>query len=153
MNVVDCLGSGASQARALDAAGGDVAGTVLLLQLGAAPADPYAEWVTAGTLAVVERLRALQELGEQAARERGPVTVLCAGDRSAAAPAAEALFEAARGIVQSLTLEPAARALRCNVLRAEDAADERVLTALRYLASSDGGFAAGSTLDLVGAAR
>jgi hypothetical protein len=152
MNVVDCLGGGASQARALDAAGAEIAGTVLLLQLGAPPSDPYEEWVTAGALAVVERLRALQGLGEQVA-ERNPVTVLCAGRGGAAAPAAEALFEATRGIVQSVTLEPAARALRCNVLRAEDAGDERVLTALRYLASDDGGFAVGSTLDLVGSAR
>jgi hypothetical protein len=152
MNVVDCLGSAPSEAQTLRAAGADVAGTVLLLQLGAAPADPYEDWVTAGTLAVVEQLRSLQSLGADGARERNPVTVLCAGEPGAP-PAAEALFEAMRGVVQSVTLEPAARELRCNVLRAERADDARVLAALRYIASDDGGFAVGSTLDLMGAPR
>lgn len=150
MIVRDCLGAGGAQAQALCRACGEVSGTVLLLQLGSAPVDPYERWVTAGVIAVIEELRALQRTSDSQLREANPVTVLCAGVCDPAAPA-EALFEAVRGVVQSVTLESAAQSLRCNALRAQDPSDERVAAALRYLASPEGGFALGSTLDLAGA--
>jgi hypothetical protein len=150
MIVVDCLGTAQREAQALGAACAEVAGTVLLLQLGAAPSDPYEDWVVAGTVAVLDELRSLQRDAGADAGDRNPVTVVCAG-AAGESPAAEALFEAVRGILQSLTLEPEARCLRCNVVRAGDAGDERVGAILRYLASPDGGFAIGTTLDLGGA--
>lgn len=152
MNVLNCLQTAPTEKLQISSVCAEIPGTALLLELGSAPRDEYGDWVTTGVVAVIEALQSLQRMTEREHEDVNPVTVVCAGipDDLTCAIAADALFEAVRGIVQSVTLESAAQSLQCNVLRVARISDGSLAAVLRYLASSAGGFALGTTLNLAG---
>lgn len=149
MDVLDCLGTARADAQLLASQCAALGGTVILLSMDAGGGDRDESWVASAVVAVLGELQSLQRTPQRSAVE--PVTIVCAGTGGEGAPMSQALFEATRGIAQSVTLESGASQLRCNVLRVERASDERLPVVLRYLSSPDGAFALGSTLDLVGA--
>jgi hypothetical protein len=123
---------------------------VLVLRLRDASGDAFNRWVVDGTAALLGELRLI--LGEvpQASVPycAVPIVVWCPADLGAWERAAAAgACEAARGIVQSLTLEYGA-ALRCNLVLVDDATRAAVPDTLIFLASSRAGSVAGATFDL-----
>lgn len=103
------------------------------------------ELLTDGVFAVVSFLAgALEGSGVKTA-----TVVVVTGDSSPAA--SEAFIDAARGLVQSLTLERAGMTPAANIVICDEAADSPdVLAAVQFLQSPGGQFSRGTSFDLRG---
>jgi len=127
-------------------------GTQAVVSLSPQPADRPIDFdsaITDTVTALVEDLRRLVEARTAGTTEVNSVVLYVEDpdlhDQEAQA-ILEALFEAARGIAGSLTLELASTGLRINVVRSRDSAD--AAATLQFLAAADAAFVAGATLDL-----
>jgi hypothetical protein len=119
--------------------------------LPSAPADPLIQWFAGPSSSTIARLRQRDlEPGVRSGEE--PLVILWAFP-AAVPPHARsgqaAAIESLRGIVQSVTREKAGQWGPVNgiAVRADDA--DGAAAALRFLGDFNGGFTAGSTLDLV----
>jgi len=151
LEVFDVLGPSDVEGR-LVGVRGDANAAVVVLALGEDAEDPEERWVVDGSVGVIGALGRLSAAGAPKGRQR-PVTVLVwtqqQGEPRRRA-AAEAAFEAARGIAQTATREDSTAALRVNVVAGgpDEAAD--VVRTVAFLSCAAGGFVAGSTFDLRG---
>lgn len=113
--------------------------------------DPVSDWVVEATAELVAALRGALEGAPPAGAPR-PVTISVLSDRQTAGvdltAAQEAVCEAARGIAQAVTLEVAPTRFRVNVVLGFRDLPEPVQSAVSFLESAGGAFAAGATLDV-----
>jgi hypothetical protein len=146
--VMSLVGDGHALAAELTTVDLPESAVVLLLTLRSGAPDPEQQWVVDGIVAVVA---ALQDIAAKAddEGERRPVvvTVLQPADLAESErPAAEALYEALRGLAQAATLEASTARLRINVLAAGRDHLDDVARMVRHLASA--GFTIGASFDL-----
>ena len=124
--------------------------TTLYVRIDTLAADPFKQWVEDAVVDLLHDLRdALPEAdSELAAPARATVIVeLPHVEDPFRDAASNALAEAVRGVVGSITMELGS-AIRLNTVITRDAASQATQDALDFLNSARSGFVAGSTFDL-----
>ena len=154
VQVHDLLGSSSAEELASFGFPTDEPADVAVLRLRALADDPLRSWVVEGTVTLLETLRGRLDGGGTGKRRLFvPVVWEPPGLGAAEHEAVSALIGAVRAVVHSATLESSASAVRCNVIVMDETSLGDATSALRFLASSDGAFAAGATFDVRASGR